>query len=408
MMHKTSISPFLRPLLIWIAGILIHHHFRPGIYAFAILAPVLAILTGSALASRSDAQGGDEYRPSGPAWSIAFGCILLFLAVATTSIHEAKRSAEGDAHSRSSRWAEQMRSKLSEPISRLSTTDDAKALLTAITLGSRESMSKNMKRNFSAAGAAHILSVSGFHVGLICGFASLLLSFFSNRTFGRVARFLLTMTAVWAFAIITGLTSPTLRAAITITLYLCAQLFSRPSCGYDCLFAAAFLSLLCNPFDLFDVGFQLSYLALLSILILHPRIVALIEVYNLLLRVPWESISIAIAAQIGVSFLCIYHFEQISTIFLIANLYIGMAASILLPLALTWFVVNAYLPANNILERSITILAENMVSTTESLARTPYASLSLHLNQRATIFCYALLSLSLYFLLYKNKPIPLP
>ncbi|MDR2497281.1 MAG: ComEC/Rec2 family competence protein [Tannerellaceae bacterium] len=403
MTQPSSLPPFLRPLLIWIAGILIHTNFRPGACSFILLLPPLALLIGSAWLSESCGGAGRACRSSGRLWGIAFGCMLLFAAIQTAALHEARLSAAEGTPTWSRRWAEQTRAKLAEPVSSLNMSDDAKAFLIAITIGSREGMSSNLRRSFSAAGAAHILVVSGFHVGVLCSCVSLLLSFLSNRLTGRIIRFLLTMTAVWTFALVTGLAPPTMRAALTISLSLCAKLAGRSSKGFNNLCAAAFIALVCFPYDLFSLGFQLSYIAVAGIIFLQPRIFSLIEVQNPILRIPWESISLSLAAQAGVSFLCIYYFGQLSTVFILTNLYVGLLALVLIPAAMLWMLLPGRFALQQAVGRGLEILSENIVWTIDRLARAPGATLNLSLSKGLTLFCYASLLLSLYFFSAKTK-----
>lgn len=102
-----------------------------------------------------------------------------------------------------------------------------------------------------------------------------------------------------------------------LSLYLTGRALRRVTDGYNTLAAAAFCMLAYNPYYLFDVGFQLSYLAVFFILFLVPRFKEWIVVRNPLLAMPWEWITVSIAAQIGTALLCFYYFGQFSDSFLV-------------------------------------------------------------------------------------------
>ena len=292
--------------------------------------------------------------------------------------------------------SQETRRSLASPIDSLNLDDNSKAVLAAITIGSRESMSREMNRSFSAAGAAHVLSVSGFHVGVICGFMSLALSIFGTGARFRTFRHLVTIMVVWIFALITGSALPTIRAAVTITLYLSAQILRRRSNSYNNLCAAAFLMLIINPRDLFDIGFQLSFISVASIIFFQPRIASLIEVKNPILRKPWDWLALSIAAQAGVSFMCIYYFGQISTVFLPANLCLSLISTILIPVAILWMLLPTGIPMHNHLRRIVEFLTEIMVKTTESFAQIPLSTINLRLDGATTVFCYVTMLLGAY------------
>ena len=103
--------------------------------------------------------------------------------------------------------------------------------------------------------------------------------------------------------------------------------------GFSALTLTAFIMLIYQPMYLFDVGFQLSYLAVFFILFLVPRFKEWIVVRNPLLAMPWEWITVSIAAQIGTALLCFYYFGQFSTVFLFTNLPVTLLAMFLIPFA---------------------------------------------------------------------------
>ena len=100
-----------------------------------------------------------------------------------------------------------------------------------------------------------------------------------------------------------------------LTMYLTGGVLDRRAERYNILAASAFCMLVYEPLYLFDIGFQLSYLAVLSILYFQPRLQALIKVHNPFLRTPWGWVTVTLSAQAGTTFLCLYYFGQFSTVF---------------------------------------------------------------------------------------------
>lgn len=171
-----------------------------------------------------------------------------------------------------SRWAREEQQRLLEPIAKLNLTDEEKSVLATITVGYRQAMSREVRNRFSATGVAHILAVSGFHVAIVCGFLSFLFSFLPRNGCCRWIRYISLLVLLWGFAAITGLAVSSVRAALMLTMYLTGGVLDRRAERYNILAASAFCMLVYEPLYLFDIGFQLSYLAVLSILYFQPRL----------------------------------------------------------------------------------------------------------------------------------------
>ena len=138
------------------------------------------------------------------------------------------------------------------------------AVLAALTLGYKNSLEPDIYQLYSHTGAVHILSVSGLHVGIVYGAIFLLLGFLKKNRRQRTARSLISITFIWGYAIITGLSPAVMRASLMLTIAASA-VFLNPKHKYNSVLASAFLLLLFNPNLLFNIGFQLSYSAVLSI-----------------------------------------------------------------------------------------------------------------------------------------------
>lgn len=297
-----------------------------------------------------------------------------------------------------------LRNKLLKRYETLRSTEEEKAVASAITLGYTNDMGKELRQRFSVTGVSHILSVSGFHVAIVCMFVSLLLAIFPVRYRGvRILKYLLTVAVLWLFAVLTGLSAPAVRAALMLTFFLSGSLLRRYTDGYNTLTASAFFMLVYNPLYLFDVGFQLSYIAVFSILYLQPRLNSLIKVRNPLLAKPWSWITVTVAAQIGTLPLCLYVFGVFSLVFILTNVPLVVIATILIPVQLTWLVCMPYLPEGNFLQMLSEKLLHWMMLIINDFSSLSGASLSVEFDYTQMILCYGVM---VFLLLYLEKRNP--
>ena len=196
------------------------------------------------------------------------------------------------------------------------------AVINALLLGQRQEISNELLQSYTGAGAIHILAVSGLHVGIIL----LILTFIFKPLLyfkrGKIITSLLIICLLWMFAIIAGLSASVVRAvsmftAISIGLYL-----NRPSNIYNTLIISMFFLLLFYPFYLFEIGFQLSYLAVFAIVWLQPKFYGLWKSTNWVLDKFWQLFTVSIAAQLGVLPLSLFYFHQFPGLFFVSNLVI--------------------------------------------------------------------------------------
>ena len=173
MIKELQIRPFARPLLVWIAGIMLQTVFSCCTYSWVLLLLPVIILTTAGLVLRGQEHFCYETRWL---WGVVFLSLLLFLSIQKTAYSQFEALSEHPA-SLLSRWAREEQQRLLEPIAKLNLTDEEKSVLATITVGYRQAMSREVRNRFSATGVAHILAVSGFHVAIVCGFLSFLFFF---------------------------------------------------------------------------------------------------------------------------------------------------------------------------------------------------------------------------------------
>ncbi len=231
-------------------------------------------------------------------------------------------------------WAETIRDKLLKIYRDQEIGAQETEILSALTLGYKRELDRETKRIFSSAGAMHVLAVSGLHVGIIFFAFSFCFGFLQKRRIGKFIYVVLSISFLWGYVFITGLSPSVLRACTMFSLIIIAGNINRRANIYNTLAASAFLLLLVNPNNLFEVGFQLSYMAVFGIVFLQPRIAGLWPVKNKVGLFFWNLISVSIAAQIATFPLSSYYFNQFPTYFLLSNIVVIPAAMLLIPLGL--------------------------------------------------------------------------
>jgi competence protein ComEC len=218
------------------------------------------------------------------------------------------------------------------------------ALASALVLGIKDEVDQETKQAYANTGTTHIMAVSGLQVGLLFAAVTWLLGLLPGRRgpWFRMGAALLGLAVIWSYAFVTGLSASVLRAAVMFTFVIVGQSVGRRANMFNTLALAAFALLCYDPYLLCDVGFQLSFLAVLSIVYLQPRIVAWLEPreYFLDRQRPWQpkavqrlwaasgwvtdkvwqATALSLAAQVATFPLGLYYFHQFPLGFLLSNL----------------------------------------------------------------------------------------
>lgn len=204
------------------------------------------------------------------------------------------------------------------------------AVLFALTLGYQNELSDDLKQGFRTTGTVHVLSVSGLHVGIIYVMMTFLLGFVHRNSKYYWIKPVLIILLLWGYAFITGLPPSVVRASTMLSVFCVSEIVGRKSFSIHALFIAAFFMLLVNPFSLFDIGLQLSFMSVLSILYLHPKMSGLIKIKNKYIRYIWQMFTLSIVAQLATFPICLYYFGTFPTYFFIANLIIVPVVSLIM------------------------------------------------------------------------------
>lgn len=227
-------------------------------------------------------------------------------------------------------FAQNRRARIIEKLQKTKLETDERAIIQALVLGEKKDIDKNLYEKYAAAGAVHILAVSGLHVSIIYFILSFLLKPLSRFKYGSLIQVISIVLSLWGFALLSGLSPSVTRAVTMFSFFALAEVLNRDTNAINTLFLSYFTLLVINPFLLFQVGFQLSYLAVFFIIWLLPIFQNIGYSKYKVVRKVWTLIAVTICAQIGVLPLSLFYFNQFPGLFLLTNIVILPFLSILM------------------------------------------------------------------------------
>ncbi len=203
-------------------------------------------------------------------------------------------------------------------------------LLSALVLGFSEDLEEEMLDRFSATGVMHILSVSGFHLGIIFLLLSRMLKPLERRQHGKWPAWLICNVTIWSYALLTGFSASVVRSAFMCSVLGLSRMMKRPAPPMHALVLSAFVLLLYNPLYLADIGFQLSYLALLGILLTSPLVDPVLRQKGRVVAWVGGLISSSLAATLSTLPLTLLYFHRFPLFFILGNLIAVPLSSLLI------------------------------------------------------------------------------
>jgi competence protein ComEC len=207
---------------------------------------------------------------------------------------------------------------------------DRLGIAEALLIGYTNDLDKDLVQAYTNTGVVHIIAISGMHLGLIYVLLVWLLDKIPGIKKSKSIQVILTLSFLWLFAILTGGSASVCRSAVMFTFIAIGSTFFTQSSIYNSLAASAFVMLCYNPYYLWDVGFQLSYLAVIGIVSIQPAIYHAVYFKNNILDAIWKLVAISLAAQVLTFPICLYYFHQFPTFFLFTNLIAVPLSSIIL------------------------------------------------------------------------------
>ncbi len=276
--------------------------------------------------------------------------------------------------------------------------NDEYAVGSALLLGYVDKLDADIISAYSSTGALHVLSVSGLHVAIVYIVFNWLLFFLDKIKYGKIIKAIVLLLLLWFYAALTGLSPSVLRSAAMFSFIIFAKAFNRHTNIYNTLAASAFFLLIINPYLIMDVGFQLSYLAVIGIVYIQPKIYSWFEVKNWLLDQIWTITSVSIAAQIATFPLGLHYFHQFPNYFLLSNLIVIPISTVIIYLGLSVFAFAKISLLVKYLAIAFSWAVWILNSSVEIIEKWPYALLKgISISVFETWLMYGLIILFLYY-----------
>ena len=217
-------------------------------------------------------------------------------------------------------WAAGQKAAFALWLGRLLPPGDELAILRALAIGEKGDLTRDLRSAYRESGAMHLLALSGLHVGLIYALLRWLLTPLGGHRLARLLRSAVILLLLWTYALITGLSASIARAVLMITLYEISGHLSGDRDGLSALAGSALLLMLFDPESPRDIGFQLSYTAVLSILLFYPWLSSRLQTRSRLLRKVWELLSVSLCCQATCGVLAWAYFGTFPRYFLLTTL----------------------------------------------------------------------------------------
>ncbi len=279
------------------------------------------------------------------------------------------------------------------------------AVAMAMTLGDKSMLTQMTRDVYAVTGSSHVLALSGMHLGIIYA----IFSFLTGTRHRRMFRETVLLTAIWAYVVMVGMPASVVRAAIMITVYGVMSMIHRDHMSLNTLSLTAIIMLVANPLNLFDVGFQLSFLSVFSILI-----VCLVLLQSSSHALPsrrwwqglWSMACVSLAAQLGTMPLVAYYFGRIACYGLVSSFVVIPLATIMIYMAVVLF-LSLLLPFPSF----SVLLSQLLVATTAILNRSlsviaswPGACIdNVHLNGAQVLLAYVIEALVVFLVIFLWK-----
>ena len=230
---------------------------------------------------------------------------------------------------------------------------DELGLAEALLIGYTNDLDKDLVQAYSNTGVVHIIAISGMHLALIYIMLVWIFSKIPGIKKSKLLQVVLILICLWLFSLLTGAAASVLRAAVMFSFISIGKYIAKQSTIYNSLASSAFVMLCYNPYFLWDVGFQLSYLAVVGIIVFQRPIYNLVYIKNKWVDEVWKLVSVSLAAQVLTFPICIYYFHQFPMLFLLANIIAVPLSSIILYAEIGLIIV-AWIPVINIYAGKIT------------------------------------------------------
>ena len=276
-------------------------------------------------------------------------------------------------------------------------------LAEALLIGYKDDLDRDLLQSYTNTGVVHVIAVSGMHLALIFWLLNLLFKPLLKRKTTAWLHPVLIIAILWLFTLVAGGAASIARAAVMFTFILLGTAFNKKASVYNTLAASAFLLLCYNPYWLWDAGFQLSYAAVLSIVVFYKPLYHLLYFKNKILDGVWQLLAVSMAAQVLTTPIALYQFHQFPVYFLVTNLLVVPVSSIALIGELLLVLLSPVTVIASFMGKILSALIWWMNSFIESLERFPFAvwdGIQINLLQ---VFLLFIIIASAGYLLFSTK-----
>ena len=403
---KIQLYPMVRLVVLLILGMVMAYYTSSHIPCWLWLGGTLILLLMTPLVRH-------ELRQSVVVMLLVFlfgGCLMsrsLLLASSPADTMEASPSMTQRAQAN----ALELRNQLVNTLSDKGLEQQELAIVSAMTLGDKSLIDKDLKNDYSRSGASHVLALSGLHLGIIYFVFSFMTARWRRRYhhWSRPVSEGLILITMWSYVVLVGMSPSVVRAAIMMTVYSLLSLQNRNRSSLNALAFTAIIMLVADPMILFNISFQLSFVAVAFILLYQGRIYSLIpSSTHPIVKWCWRFLSVSLAAQLGVAPLTAYYFHQISSYFLLSSLVVMVFTPLIIYLSLLFFLLMWLPVVQSLLVVPLSLLVHiqnTCLQGVSSLPGSTVATPSLHPLQVCMIYIiiFAVDAMIYRFRLYKRN-----
>ena len=301
-------------------------------------------------------------------------------------------------------WLISSRGQLVQLLRKYIPGEKEKGLAEALLIGYKNDLDKELVQSYNNTNMIHIIAISGLHLGIIYWLLEILFQPLLKKRKTKWLRPLLIIGGLWTFSLLAGAQPSVLRSALMFSMIVIGDSLGRKNTAFNSLACSALILLLINPYWLWDLGFQLSYAAVSSILIFMRPVYNLLYFPNKLIDFIWKMNAVTLAAQILTLPLSIYHFHQFPPLFFLSNLLAVPLSSIILLAAILLCVI-AWLPGPaDLLGQLISWMIRLMNLSVSSIEQLPGAVWDgLFINQLQVLFLFVSIAAISYWLMEKRR-----
>jgi competence protein ComEC len=273
-------------------------------------------------------------------------------------------------------------------------------LAEALLIGYKNDIDQSLIQSYSNTGVVHVVAISGLHLGLVYAILNMICRIFRRK----MLRLIIILTGLWLFSLLAGASPSVLRSAVMFSAIVIGEAVTRKSSVINNLSASAFLLLCYDPYWLWDLGFILSYSALLSIVLFMKPIYNLYISENKIVDNVWKLNAVTISAQVLTLPILIYCFGQFPNLFLVTNFFAIPLSSIILIGEIVLCSIYFLEPVANLWANILTILIKVMNALVEYVDHLPWsATKNINVNLLQVVLLYVFIACASHWLAGKHK-----